>query len=82
MESFHSSERVVIMEEDKESDFSQSQESLKPQKQVKNHEPKKMPNRSEEDTGKADKLIIFSKLMTERVFFKFSNFFLAHEETQ
>jgi hypothetical protein len=36
MESFHSSERVVIMEEDKESDFSQSQESLKPQKHVNN----------------------------------------------
>jgi hypothetical protein len=27
--------------------------------------------------GKADKLMIFSKLMTERVFLKFNNFFLA-----
>jgi hypothetical protein len=36
-----------------------------------------MPSRSEEDMGKADKLMIFSKLMSERVFLKFTNFFLA-----
>jgi hypothetical protein len=36
-----------------------------------------MPARSEEDMMKADKLIIFSKMITERMFVKFSNFFLA-----
>ncbi len=41
-----------------------------------------MPARSEEDMGKADKLIIFSKLMSERVFLKFTNFFLAPDNAE
>jgi hypothetical protein len=32
--------------------------------------------------GKADKLMIFSKLMSERVFLKFSNFFLAPDSNE
>jgi hypothetical protein len=84
-ETHSSSEHVVIIEEeDKESDFSQSIESLKPQAAV-NMKPqpvKKMPARSEEDMGKADKLIIFSKLMTERVFLKLNNFFLAPDPSE
>jgi CO dehydrogenase/acetyl-CoA synthase beta subunit len=70
-----SSEHVIIEEDKEESEEQYSEDSPLPT-QTNQQQLKKMPT-DNRDSGKADKIIIMSKYMTERCMLKYFNYFLG-----
>lgn len=72
----------MIIEEDKESDYSRENSNLpdSPEVNAKGNQLKKLPLAPPpREVGKADNIIIMSKIMTERCMLKFFKHFLDQD---